>query len=101
MPSAPPRTQRQALTDLADLAGAPAPTVRGTSPALLKVLGVAVPAVREIAGVAYQFAAPFVLDDSDARRHFGLEATPWAVTLRAVLAAGRGQAPVAPAGRAA
>ena len=85
VPSAPPRTQREALTDLADLAGAPAPRVRGTSPALLRVVGTVVPMVREIAGVAYQFDAPFQLDDRAARTHFGLEPTPWPDTLALVL----------------
>lgn len=85
VPSAPPRTQREALADLADLAGVPAPKVRGTSPALLRAVGVVVPMVREIAGTVYQFTAPFVLDDSAARRHFGLDHAPWTQTLQRAL----------------
>lgn len=94
VPSAPPRTQREALADLAAAAGAPAPTVRGTSPALLRAVGVVVPMVREIAGTVYQFADDFVIDDSAARDRFGLTHTPWEQTLQRVLAtASAGSAP--------
>jgi nucleoside-diphosphate-sugar epimerase len=86
VPVAPPRTQREALADLAALAGVPVPTVKGTSPVLLRLVGTVAPAVREVAGVSYQFAEPFVLDDSAAREHFGLEPSPWAETLRRALA---------------
>ena len=99
VPSAPPRTQREALTDLAGVAGrTAAPKVRGTSPALLRAVGLVVPMVREIAGTAYQFADDFVIDDSAARRHFGLSHTPWPDTIRRVLAH---QHAVPAAGRAA
>ncbi|WP_091412327.1 NAD-dependent epimerase/dehydratase family protein [Friedmanniella luteola] len=87
VPSAPPRTQREALTDLAAAAGlTAAPKVRGTSPALLRAVGLVVPVVREIAGTVYQFADDFVIDDSAAREHFGLTHTPWPDTVRRVLA---------------
>lgn len=88
VPSAPPRTQRQALADLASAAGVPAPTVRGTAPALLRAIGLVVPVVREIAGTVYQFTDDFVLDDSAARHHFGLSHTPWAETVERALLAG-------------
>ncbi len=99
VPTAPPRSQRQALTDLAELAGAPTPRVRGTAPALLRAVGTVVPMVRELAGTVYQMSAPFVVDDTAARRHFGLEPTPWPTTLRHALSAGT--APGTAAGRAA
>lgn len=89
VPTAPPRTQREALADVAAAAGVPAPKVVGTAPALLRVVGVAVPVVREIAGTAHQFSAPFVIDDSAARAHFGLQPQPWATTLEQVLARAR------------
>jgi hypothetical protein len=46
-------------------------------PALLKVLGVFSPTIRELAETSYQRDRPFVLDDSAARVTFGLEPTPW------------------------
>jgi len=47
------------------------------SPALLKVLGVFSPTIRELAETSYQRDRPFVLDDSAARVTFSLEPTPW------------------------
>jgi len=46
-------------------------------PALLKVLGVFSPTIRELAETSYQRDRPFVLDDSVARVTFGLVPTPW------------------------
>lgn len=89
VPTAPPRTQRQALGDLAAAAGVPAPPVRGTSPVLLRAVGTVSPMVREIAGTVYQFTAPFVVDDSAARARFGLQPQPWERTVELVLEQGR------------
>ncbi len=88
VPTAPPRTQREALGDLAALAGAPAPRVAGTPASLLRAVGTVAPYVREVAGTVYQFTAPFALDDSAARAHFGLQPQPWERTLRRVLETG-------------
>lgn len=85
VPTAPPRTQREALADVAALAGAPAPRVSGTAPLLLRAVGTVAPYVREIAGTVHQFSDPFVIDDSAARAHFGLQPQPWATTLQQVL----------------
>jgi len=51
----------------------------------VRAVGTVVPVVREIAGVVYQFSAPFVLDDGAARAHFGLQPTPWSDTLAIVI----------------
>lgn len=88
VPTAPPRTQRQALADLAQLAGAPEPKVSGTAPALLRAVGTLAPYVREVAGTVYQFTDPFVIDDSAAREQFGLQPQPWSRTLQRVLEQG-------------
>lgn len=88
VPSAPPRTQRQALADVAAAAGAPAPRVRGIGVAMLRTVGVVAPMMRELAGTVYQFADDFVIDDTAARRHFGVDHTPWAETVQHVLAVG-------------
>jgi nucleoside-diphosphate-sugar epimerase len=82
VPSAPPRTQRQVVADLARVAGVPTPRV-GEHPALLlRALGTVNPMVRELREVAYQLERPFVLDSTAAQRTFGLEPTPWETTLR-------------------
>ncbi|MCE0486182.1 NAD-dependent epimerase/dehydratase family protein [Ornithinimicrobium sediminis] len=89
VPSAPPRTQREALGDLAEVAGVPSPTVRVVGPRLLRLAGVASPMMRELSGTAYQLTAPFVVDDAATRAHFGWAPEDWEVTLGRVVAAAR------------
>lgn len=85
-PSNPPRTQREAIDDLARVAGV-APIAVGTVPALaLRLLGLANPVMRELPEMMYQFTAPFVLDDSETRQLLGLQPTPWDEVLAATLA---------------
>jgi len=81
VPSNPPRTQRQAVADMAEIAGLPMVKVTTLPTWLLRVGGVAVPMLREVVPMLYQFTRPFVLDDSAARAHFGLEPTPWSQVL--------------------
>ena len=77
VPSNPPRTQREALTDLADVAGVPKPKVAGTPRSLLRVVGLVNKQMGAMLGTYYQFDRPFVMDDSAARAHFALPHTPW------------------------
>ena len=76
-PSNPPRTQREALADVARVAGAKEPSVKSLSPALLKLAGLFNPTIRELGEVQYQFTEPFVMDSSAAQAQFGFEPTPW------------------------
>jgi nucleoside-diphosphate-sugar epimerase len=85
-PSNPPRTQRQAIDDMARVAGV-APVAVGVAPTVaLRMLGLVNPTVRELGETLYQFERPFVMDSSAAEQTFGLAPTPWdevlAVTLR-------------------
>lgn len=84
-PSNEPRSQRQALTDMAAIAGAPQPKVGNLPPMMLKLVGLFNPIVRELPDVSYQFEAPFVMDSSAARDTFKLEPTPWDDVLAATL----------------
>lgn len=77
VPSNPPKTQVQALTDMLAAAGKPAVRVRGIPAGLLRAGGLVSPMTREIAEMSYQWTRPYVLDDSAARAHFGIEPTPW------------------------
>jgi nucleoside-diphosphate-sugar epimerase len=85
-PSNPPRSQRQAIDDLARVAGAPPIRVSTVPRALLVGMGLVNPTMRELRETLYQFEQPFVMDSSDAQRTFGLAPTPWdevlATTLR-------------------
>jgi nucleoside-diphosphate-sugar epimerase len=69
LPAAEPLTIRQ----FADLVAAEIERpvrLRASGPAMLRLLGLAVPMVRELAGVAYQWQHPFVIDDSAFRAAF-------------------------------
>jgi nucleoside-diphosphate-sugar epimerase len=77
VPSNVPRTQRQVVDDLADAAGVPHVKVSSMPSALLTLLGIFSPTVRELAETAYQRDRPFIVDDSAARVTFNLEPTPW------------------------
>ncbi len=89
VPSGPPRTQREAIDDLADVAGVARVKVSQVPDLALRVLGLVNPLMREIHETAYQFDRPFVLDDRAARSTFGLEPTPWRELLAGVVERGR------------
>lgn len=77
VPTNPPVTQEQAITQVLASVGKPAVKV---SPMPVPVFAAAswfVPVVRELKQLSYQWTAPYVIDDSAARAHFGLEPTPW------------------------
>ena len=86
-PSNEPRSQREAIGDLALAAGSGSVRVGTLPPALLRVVGLFSPLVRELRETEYQFRDAFVMDSAAAKRAFGLEPTPWeevvAVTARA------------------
>jgi len=77
VPSNPPRSQRQALTEVLAAAGKPPVTVHRLPAGALRALGVVSPMMREMAQMAYQWTAPYVIDDSASRARFGIEPTPW------------------------
>jgi nucleoside-diphosphate-sugar epimerase len=81
VPTNPPTTLRTAATEYARLAGAPAPRLRRIPLAAVRAAGLFDPLTREFVEMAYQFAAPFVLDSSRAEQTFGLAPTPLAEAL--------------------
>ena len=86
VPSAPPRSQRQAITDLAvGLGVAPVPVTGIPWPAL-RAVGLVVPMMREVLDVRHQFDQEFVIDATATSETFGLTATPWEETVRATVA---------------
>ena len=89
VPSNPPRTQREAVQDLAAAAGVPSPKVTAVPKAVLWGLGLVQPMIRELRETDYQRDRPYLLDDSGARSTFGLEPTPWAELLDGMVAAYR------------
>lgn len=85
VPSAPPRSQRQALADLATAMSRPPVPVSSVPWPVLAALGPAVPVMREIAAVRHQFDQEYVIDASDTTATFGLTPTPWDDVVRATV----------------
>lgn len=86
VPSALTMSQREAITELARLAGVATPKM-GEYPAwMIRAMGVFSPLMRELPDVAYQMKDDFVLDSSAAQRELGLVPTPAADVLAAHLA---------------
>lgn len=85
-PSNPVRTQREAVDDLARVAGIAPVRLRALPSALLRVLGLGSPLMRELRETEYQLRQHFVMDSSAAQATFGLKPTGWdevlAITLR-------------------
>jgi nucleoside-diphosphate-sugar epimerase len=77
VPSAPPRSQRQALDDMAAALGRPPVPVSGVPWPVLRAVGTVVPLMREVVAVRHQFDQEFVVDASATTATFGLVATPW------------------------
>jgi nucleoside-diphosphate-sugar epimerase len=77
-PSNEPRSQREAIGDLALAAGSGSVRVRTVPSVLLRGMGLASPLMRELRETEYQFRDAFVMDSSAAQEAFGLKPTPWA-----------------------
>ena len=92
VPSNPPRSQREAVADLAAAAGVASPKVSTIPTVVLRALGLFQPVIRELKETDYQRERPYLLDDSAARRTFGIEPTPWDELLRGMVAAYRAPA---------
>jgi nucleoside-diphosphate-sugar epimerase len=86
VPSNPPRTQREAIADMARIAGVPPVRVRVMPRSMLRLAGLFSPVVRELPEVAYQMERPFVIDSSAAEAAFGLRPTPWEHVLTETIA---------------
>jgi nucleoside-diphosphate-sugar epimerase len=83
VPSNPPRSQRQALGDLAAVLGVPPGPVTGIPWPVLRAVGVVVPMMCEVVAIRHQFDQAFVIDSSATTETFGLTATPWDEVLAA------------------
>jgi nucleoside-diphosphate-sugar epimerase len=77
VPSNAPRSQREAVGDLAAAAGVPAVKVSPVPAALLWAIGLFQPTMRELKETDYQRERPYLLDESAARATFGIAPTPW------------------------
>jgi nucleoside-diphosphate-sugar epimerase len=87
VPSAPPRSQRQALADLAAALGAPPARVSSIPWPVLRAAGLLSPVMREVVDVRHQFDREYVIDASATTATFGLSAAPWAEVVAATAGA--------------
>ena len=76
VPSAPPVSQREAVAGLCRAAGVDTVKVASVPHLVIRGLGLAMPAMRELEEIRYQFVRPFVLDSRAFTETFGLAATP-------------------------
>lgn len=95
VPTAPAVSLREVARRIAAIAGVPDRGLLVLPRAAVRIGGLAVPFLRELAEVRHQFAAPFVLDSTAAQRTFGLEPADLDVGLAQTVAWWRAQAQVA------
>lgn len=77
VPSNAPVTQAQALTDVLASVGKPPVRISSLRGAGLAAAALAVPFMREMREIIYQWERPYMLDDAAARARFGITPTPW------------------------
>ena len=89
VPTVEPMTQEQLVHRMCAVAEVEPVKVKTLPKAILSIVGVAVPAMRELKEILYQFEEPFVLDSSAATDTLGLKPTLLDDTLRATIASYR------------
>ena len=77
VPSNEPRSQREAVDDLARAAEVGQVRVREIPSVVLRGMGLVWPLMRELRETEYQFRDDFVMDSSAAQATFGLKPAPW------------------------
>ena len=85
VPTNDPRTQRDAIADLAQVAGVDPVKVDEVPAVVLRVMALFSPTVRELPEIAYQLQQPFIIDSAAAQLTFGLQPTPWRDVLSATI----------------
>ncbi|MFV2145196.1 NAD-dependent epimerase/dehydratase family protein [Isoptericola sp. G70] len=83
VPSNPPVTQAQALTDVLATVGRPAVPVSSLRGPAWTVAAAFSPLLRELRQLRYQWEAPYLLDSRAAQERFGIAPTPWDEVCRA------------------
>jgi hypothetical protein len=87
VPSNPPKTQREVVKDIARELGIKDVKVGSVPNAILSMMGLFNPVIRELNNGSYMFNAPFVMDDSAARKTFGIQPTSWDDIVKNLVAA--------------
>jgi nucleoside-diphosphate-sugar epimerase len=82
VPSNEPKTQRQVVQDIAKELGLKDVKVGSVPNPILSMMGLFNPVIKELSNGSYMFNAPFIMDDSAARKTFGLKPTHWDVIIK-------------------
>jgi nucleoside-diphosphate-sugar epimerase len=90
VPSNEPKTQKELVNELAAVAGVKNPKLSSVPIVMWNLLGLFNPLLKALKETAYQFQRPYILDDSAARKTFGMQPTEWKQILKEVLAETRG-----------
>lgn len=86
VPSNSPMTQRHVIRDIAIELGISDPKVSSVPPLVEKTLGLFNPIMRELSHTAYQFDEPFIMNDENSRKTFGLKPKQWDFVIRDLVA---------------
>jgi len=86
VPSNEPKTQKELVNELAAVAGVKNPKLSSVPKVMWNLLGLFNPLLKALKETAYQFQRPYILDDSAARKTFGMQPTEWKQILREVVA---------------
>jgi len=87
VPSNAPKTQSEVVQDIAKELGIRDVKVGSVPNAILSMMGLFNPVIKELNNGSYMFNAPFIMDDSGARKTFGIQPTPWDVLIKNLVAA--------------
>ena len=86
VPSNEAKTQKELINELAAVAGVKNPKLSSVPSVMWNLLGLFNPLLKALKETAYQFQRPYILDDSAARKTFGMQPTEWKQILREVVA---------------
>lgn len=85
VPSHEPKTQKELITELAAAGGVKNPKISTVPQVVWNLLALFNPLMKALKETAYQMERPFILDDSAARKAFGMAPTDWNQILREVV----------------
>jgi nucleoside-diphosphate-sugar epimerase len=89
VPSNEPKTQREVLTEIAEAAGVENPKISSVPTVIWNILALFNPLMKALKETAYQMQRPYILDDSAARKTFGILPTDWNQILKEVVTESR------------
>jgi nucleoside-diphosphate-sugar epimerase len=86
VPSNEAKTQKELVTELAAVAGINNPKLSSVPNAIWNLLALFNPLMKALKETAYQMQRPYILDESAARKTFGMQPTEWKQILKEVVA---------------